>query len=89
VSSFHAKDFYAFKGEFKWFDEKGNRDLKRHERFRDKLADIILEHADELIVFTSMVPIKDKGRSGTPVEPRTCVLEYGRTGPDVALLIAV
>jgi hypothetical protein len=61
VSSFHAKDFYAFQREFKWLDKNGNRDLKRHARFRDRLTDIILDHVDELIVFTSMAPIKDSG----------------------------
>jgi hypothetical protein len=61
VETFHATDFYAFQGEFKWFDKDGNRDMKRHARFRDRLADIILEHTDELIVFNSMTPIKDKG----------------------------
>lgn len=61
VTAFHAKDFYAFQGEFKWFTKDGERDLKRHGKFRDKLADIILEHADELIVFTSMAPIREKG----------------------------
>jgi hypothetical protein len=61
VSSFHAKDFYAFQGEFKWYDKNNQRDLKRHGRFRDRLADIILDHVDELIVFTSMVPVRDRG----------------------------
>jgi hypothetical protein len=61
VSAFHAKYFYSFQREFKWFDQNGNRDLKRHSRFRDKLADIILEHVEELIVFTSMAPIRDRG----------------------------
>ena len=41
--------------------QKGEPDWNRHGRFRDKLADIILNHVDELIVFTSMAPIKDKG----------------------------
>jgi hypothetical protein len=35
--------------------------MKRHAQFRDKLADIILEHTQELIVFTSMTSIKDHG----------------------------
>jgi hypothetical protein len=61
VTTFRATDFYAFEGEFKWFDKDGNRDMKRHARFRDILADIILEYADELIVFTSMASIKDHG----------------------------
>lgn len=61
VSAFHAKDFYSFQREFKWFDAEGNRDRKRHGKLRDKLADIILEHVEELIVFTSMVPIRDRG----------------------------
>jgi hypothetical protein len=61
VTAFHAKDFYAFRNEFAWFDKKGKPDWKRHGRFRDGLADIILDHAEELIVFTSMAPIRDKG----------------------------
>jgi hypothetical protein len=61
VAAFHATDFYAFQGEFKWFDKDGNRDMKRHARFRDRLADIILEHTDELIVFTSLTSIKGHG----------------------------
>jgi hypothetical protein len=61
VTVFHAKEFYSFQGEFKWFDQKGAPDWKRHGDFRDKLADLILEHVDELIVFTSMAPIRDKG----------------------------
>lgn len=61
VTSFHAKDFYQFKNEFKWLDRNGDPNWNKHGRFRDKLADIILEYADELIVFTSMAPIRDKG----------------------------
>jgi hypothetical protein len=61
VMAFHATDFYSFQGEFKWFAKNGKKDWKRHEEFRDKLADLILEYADELIVFTSMAPIRDKG----------------------------
>lgn len=61
VTTFHAKDFYALRNEFAWFNKKGEPDWNRHGRFRDKLADIILNHVDELIVFTSMAPIKDKG----------------------------
>jgi hypothetical protein len=61
VSAFHAKDFYSFQGEFKWFDRNNNRDLRRHDKFRDSLADLILNHVDELIVFTSMAPIKERG----------------------------
>jgi hypothetical protein len=61
VTSFHATDFYSFQGEFRWFYKNGKPNLRRHARFRDKLADIILDHVDELIVFTSMVPIKDRG----------------------------
>ncbi len=60
VTSFHATDFYAFQGQFKWIKD-GERDWQRHGEFRDKLADIILDHADELLTFTSMAPIKDKG----------------------------
>jgi hypothetical protein len=61
VGSFHAHEFYAFKGEFNWLDANGAPNWKRHGKFRDKLADIILDHVSELIVFTSMAPIKDKG----------------------------
>jgi hypothetical protein len=61
VTSFHAKDFYSFQREFKWFTPKGERDWKRHGTFRDALADIILDHVDELLVFTSMAPIREKG----------------------------
>ena len=61
VGVFHAKDFYNFQGDFKWFDSNNEPDWKRHGDFRDKLADIILDHVDELIAFTSMVPIRDRG----------------------------
>lgn len=61
VTTFHAKEFYQFKKEFAWFDKKGEPDWNKHGRFRDKLADIILDHAEELIAFTSMVPIRDRG----------------------------
>jgi hypothetical protein len=61
VKTFHAKDFYAFEGEFKWSTRESDRDLVRHGKFRDRLADTILEYADELTVFTSMAPIRDKG----------------------------
>lgn len=60
VSTFHAKDFYSFKNEFAWF-KKGAPDWNKHGKFRDRLADIILDHAQELIAFTSMVPIRDRG----------------------------
>lgn len=61
VDVFHAKDFYAFRREFSWFLPNNERDWDRHGRFRDKLADIIIENADELLAFTSMSPIKEKG----------------------------
>lgn len=61
VSAFHSKHFYAFRGEFKWFGRDNQPDRKRHGEFRDELTDIILDHADELIAFTSMVPIRDRG----------------------------
>ena len=51
VQAFHAKDFYAFEGEFKWFKENGERDWSCHNKFRDKLADIIVHHIDEAISF--------------------------------------
>lgn len=60
VRTFHAKHFYAFRGEFNWMKD-AKPDWQRHGDFRDKLADIILDHADELLAFTSMAPIKDKG----------------------------
>ena len=52
VGMFHAKNFYHFRDEFKWFDKNNERDVARHDRFNDKLADIILEHVDELMAFT-------------------------------------
>ena len=61
MSAFHSKYFYALKGEFKWFARDNEPDWKRHGDFRDELTDIILNHADELIAFTSMVPIRDRG----------------------------
>lgn len=60
VTTFHAKDFYAFKREFEWYQD-GKRDYARHEAFRDRLADIIAEHTDEAIAFTSQISMK-KGR---------------------------
>jgi hypothetical protein len=61
VSEFHAKDFYSFQREFKWLTAKGGRDFKRHNKFGAKLADIIVEFVDELIVFTSQVSVSAKG----------------------------
>jgi hypothetical protein len=61
VKAFHARDFYAFKGDFNWLTTNGEHDLVRHGNFRDKLADIILEYTEELLVFTSMAPIRERG----------------------------
>jgi hypothetical protein len=61
VSAFHAKHFYPYQGEFKWFKPNGDPDEKRHNKFRDRLTDIILEYADELIAFTSHVSVSARG----------------------------
>lgn len=61
VRMFCATDFYAFKGEFKWLDPEGRHDLKRHRKFRDELADIIVDHVAEAISFTSTVSMSSKG----------------------------
>lgn len=61
ISVFHAKDFYSFKGEFKWFTKDGERDWERHGSFRDELSDIIIEFVDELIAFTSQISVGKKG----------------------------
>ena len=59
--SFPCQGLYAFQGEFKWFNSDGERDLKRHGRFRDKLADIIVEHIDAAISFMSLISVGAKG----------------------------
>lgn len=59
VSSFHAKDFYSFRREFEWYLPSGEKDFARHEALRDRLADIIIEHVDEAIAFTSAVSVRD------------------------------
>jgi hypothetical protein len=61
LTTFHAKDFYAFQREFKWFTKDGERDWDRHGKFRDRLADIIIGNADELISFTSQVSVTSRG----------------------------
>jgi hypothetical protein len=61
VTAFHGRTFYTFNDEFRWFKRNGQKDLRRHNRFRDKLADLIVEYADELIAFTSQVSIGRKG----------------------------
>lgn len=61
VREFHAKHFYSFNGDFGWFKGDGQRDHRRHNKFRDKLADLITEYADELIAFTSQVSIERRG----------------------------
>jgi hypothetical protein len=61
VRTFHATDFYSFRGEFEWFNGDNQRDLQRQKKLRDRLADIILDNVDELIAFTSMVSIRQNG----------------------------
>jgi hypothetical protein len=60
IETFHATDFYAFRREFSWFKD-GERDLPRHAAFRDRLADIIIEHVDGAITFGSMLSVTEKG----------------------------
>jgi hypothetical protein len=60
ISVFHAKDFYSFKREFEWFTPAGEKDWPRHSAFRDRLADIITEHVEEALVFTSAVSVDAK-----------------------------
>jgi hypothetical protein len=69
VERFHAKDFYGYRGEFKWFDHNGEPDAKRHGDFRDQLADIILEHIEQGIAFVNPArkvkrPVKDAYEKG-------------------------
>jgi hypothetical protein len=55
VSAFHATDFYNFKKEFEWFTPQGGKDWQRHEAFRDRLADIIIEYVEEAMALPSAV----------------------------------
>lgn len=57
---FHATDFYAFRREFSWFKD-GERDFARHAAFRDRLAEIIVEHVDGAVTFPSMLSVTEKG----------------------------
>src|SRR5262249_46138188 len=70
VTAFHAKDFYAFRNEFAWFNKKGERDWNRHGRFRDKLADTILNHVDELSCSRPWPQSRIKGRGRHMKTPR-------------------
>jgi hypothetical protein len=56
ISAFHANDFYAFKKEFEWYID-GQKDWARHAAFRDRLADIIIDHVDEALAFTAAVSV--------------------------------
>lgn len=67
ISCFHAKDFYSFRRAFEWYTPSGEKDFKRHEALRDRLADIIIEHVDEAVAFTSAVSVRD-GASAKQVE---------------------
>lgn len=49
VKEFHAKDFYTFNREFSWLTTDGQRDIDRHDAFRDRLAEIIVRHCDTII----------------------------------------
>src|SRR5215467_2112276 len=57
ISAFHAKDFYSFRKQFEWYTPDGKKDVERHTAFRDRLADIIIEHVDEAIAFTAAVSV--------------------------------
>jgi hypothetical protein len=57
VSTFHSADFYQFKKQFEWYTPKGEKDFARHEAFRDRLADLIIEYVDEALVFTAAVSV--------------------------------
>jgi hypothetical protein len=63
VTCFHAKDFYGFRKEFEWFKPDGQRDLPRHEAFRDRIADIIIEHVEEAVSFASAVWVGAKEKA--------------------------
>lgn len=67
VSCFHGSEFYHFRREFAWYTPQGEKDYPRHAAFRDRLADIIIEHVDEAIAFTSAVSVRD-GASAKQVE---------------------
>jgi hypothetical protein len=61
VRTFHAKNFYSFRGEFNWLDDDNQPDRQRQRKLRDRLVDVILDNVDELIAFTSMVSIRQNG----------------------------
>lgn len=52
-----AASFISF-AEFEWYTPAGEKDYPRHEAFRDRLADIIIENVDEAIAFTSDIPVR-------------------------------
>jgi hypothetical protein len=61
VSAFHAKDFYAFRGEFEWLTNDGEREIDRHNAFRDRLGEIVAHHIDEAIGFPSSIKPTRRG----------------------------
>ena len=63
ITGFHAKDFYQFRKEFEWFTPNDEKDWPRHEAFRDRLADIIIEHVEEAISFASAVWVGAKEKA--------------------------
>jgi hypothetical protein len=62
VSAFHANEFYSFRKEFEWYLPDGKKDLARHGSFRDRLADIITEFADEALAFASEISITENAK---------------------------
>jgi hypothetical protein len=64
IKTFHAKDFFSFRGEFRWLIDSGERDNRRPSSFRDELVDIIVGYVDEVVAFTSMVAVQGKGGKG-------------------------
>lgn len=57
VTTFHAKEFYAFRKQFEWYTPDGEKDWPRHAALRDRLADLIVEHVDEAMAFTAAVSV--------------------------------
>jgi hypothetical protein len=57
IGVFHATDFYGFKKQFEWYTPEGEKDFARHEVFRDRLADIIIEQVEEALAFTAAVSV--------------------------------
>lgn len=58
VSVFHSADFYNFKKDFEWYTPEKQKDWKRHEAFRDRLADLIIEYVEEAITFPANVSVE-------------------------------